>query len=295
MKKLVLFLLSLNAFASIEVVTTLPELKWVVDQIGGKEVKTKSLLNGNEDPHFIDAVPSFIVKASKADLLVINGMELETGWIPKVIQMAGNPKIKQISKGYCDASKAVEKLAPIKNYNRSMGDVHPAGNPHYSISVVQMKNVATTVFKCLSRINPDKKDEFKSNLEKTLARLTKLHKELSIKAKSLKNRTFMSYHLEFAYFYKDFNLNGAGTLEKVPGVLPSAAQLLEKSKQAKEKKVDLVLAGKTNPKKYLDKFKEITGIGFVQLDLHMTNEHKDYESYQHALFDVIINNVNTSK
>ncbi|MBC76008.1 MAG: metal ion ABC transporter substrate-binding protein [Halobacteriovoraceae bacterium] len=295
MNKLFLLFISFNAFAAIEVVTTLPEFKWVVDQIGKEHVSVKSLLSGNEDPHYIDAVPSFIVKSSKADLLVKNGMQLETGWVPKVIQMAGNSKIKEGNAGHCDASADVDKANPIKNFNRSMGDVHPAGNPHYSLSVVQMKNVANTIFKCLSKVSPKKKSEFKANLNKTISKLNKLHKELKEKAKGLKGKTFMTYHLEFVYFFKDFGLNGVGTLEKVPGVLPSAAQLLEKSKLAKKENVDLILASTTNPRKYLEKFKEITGVPYTQLNLHMSDKYDDYIDYQKSLLEEIVNSVNQSK
>jgi zinc/manganese transport system substrate-binding protein len=291
MKFFLLFFISFSLFAKSKVVTTLPELKWVVDEISSSKINTISLLNGNEDPHFVDATPSFILKVSKADLVVANGLQLEIGWLPKVIQMSGNGKIQFLSTGYCDASTYIKKVQVIKNFDRSMGDIHPLGNPHYTLSLVQMKNVAKKVVECLKVLEPKYGSLFDANYKKLISKINNHLKKLKVKLSSLKGATLMTYHREFIYFFQDFDLKTAGTLEKVPGILPSASHLFNISKLAKAKQVRLVLASITNPKKYLSKFKEITKIPFIQLPLHMNSSFKNYLDFQTFITGEILENV----
>lgn len=282
-----LLLISCTVLGKTKVVTTLPEFKWVVDELGKGYTESVSLLSGHEDPHFIDAVPSFILKVSTADLLVFNGMQLEMGWLPKVIQMAGNKKINTGQSGECDASKNIDKKQVIKEFNRSMGDIHPAGNPHYSLSVMQMQVVARTIKNCLVKVDPAHQDFFNKNLKALLKKLKGLETALKKRSEDFKSLRFMSYHLEFVYLFSDFNLKSFGTLEKVPGILPSGRQLFDIAKKAKDKKVNLILAGKTNPEKYLKKFQEITNIPYITIDLHMTDKYQDYITFQHSIFNEI--------
>jgi zinc/manganese transport system substrate-binding protein len=293
MKYLVLILISFSVFAQSTVVTTLPELKWVVDEIVGSSssIKSVSLLTGNEDAHYVDATPSFTLKMSKADLLVVNGLELEIGWIPKIIQMSGNSKIQFRSTGYCDTSTYIEKLQAIKNFNRSMGEVHALGNPHFTLSLVQMKNVSKKILECLKKLGPKHSKVFESNYESLNKKFDQHLQKLKEKISSISDAHFMTYHQEFVYYFKDFNLKSMGTLEKVPGILPSASHLLNISKLAKEKNVKLVLASITNPKKYLEKFKEITSIPYLQLPLHMNPEFKDYWEFHNFITSEILKNV----
>lgn len=291
MKYLLLIFVTFPALANSTVVTTLPELKWIVDEISFSTVKSVSLLSGNEDPHFVDATPSFILKVSNADLVVANGLQLEIGWLPKVIQMAGNGKIQFLSKGYCDTSTYVKKTQVLDNYDRSMGDVHPQGNPHFTLSLSQMQHVAKKVFECLKELRPENEKLFESNYKELVRKLSEHLKKLKEKLKPLSKSNFMTYHREFIYFFQDFDLNAVGTLEKVPGILPSASHLYNVSQLAKEKNVKLVLASITNPKKYLDKFTEMTKINFIQLPLHMNPSIKNYFEFQDTLVEEMLKNV----
>ena len=219
-------------------------------------------------------------------------MQLEMGWLPKVIQMAGNSKINFGQPGYCDASKDIKKLQVLKKFDRSMGDVHPVGNPHYSLSTTQMRVVSKTIGECLKENYPKKSKLIESNFQSLDKKLVKLESEQKQKLSILKGKKFMSYHLEFVYFFSDFGLQSAGTLEKIPGILPSASHLLTIAKKAKEENVNLVLAAMTNPQKYLEKFKESTNIPYIQLDLHMTNKYSSYIDYQKELLKKILAHAN---
>lgn len=292
MKIFLLLIICTQLWAKPTIVATLPELKWIVDEIAGNKIESQSILNGNEDPHFVDATPSFILKVSNASLVVANGLDLEVGWLPKVIQMAGNSKIQFNANGYCDASQNITKTQVIPNYDRSMGDVHPLGNPHYTLSISQMKLASKKILECLISIDADNSNFYQKNQLKLMqnlsAHLTKIQELL----KPLVGKFFMTYHQEFIYYQQDFNLSSQGTLESVPGILPSAAHLFNISKDAIDKKVVLVLASNTNPKKYLEKFKEMTKIPFVQLPLHMGDTFKDYLDFQSHLAMEILANAN---
>ena len=265
-----------NAHAK-KVVTTLPEFAWVVSHLS-PEAEVKSLLEGTEDPHFVDATPSFIFKAATADLVILNGMELEVGWLPRVIEMSGNSKVQIGSKGYCDASSEVKKIEVLKNFDRSMGDVHPQGNPHYTISIKRMKEVAQGIAKCLVDIGLDNKI-INKNLEKLQGRLDKKYTELK---KKIKVKSFYVYHREFNYLGKDFGFIFKQSLEKVPGVLPSANFLVKMAKNAKKDRPVRVLAASTAPKRILTKYQELSGITYQMLNLH-PKRGEDYIKFIESL------------
>lgn len=256
---LFLALLSTNVFA-VNIVTTLPEFAWLAKQMY-PQAEVISLLEGSEDPHFIDASPSFVFKVAKADMVIVNGMDLEVGWIGKVLELSGNKKVQFGNDGYCDASSKVEKIEKVKNYNRSMGDVHPAGNPHYSLSPKRMIQVVDSLDSCFKKLN------LKTVVKATIIDVLK---ELDLKMKKLKSLKIMVFHREFNYLVKDYGIEIIGSIEKVPGVLPSATHLAKVSMQAKKEKPKFALAAYTNSKNILDKFSELSGVPYIQLNLHPT-------------------------
>lgn len=269
-----------------QVVTTLPEFAWVVKELNPK-LKVKSFLAGNEDPHFVDASPSFVFKAAKAKLLIKNGMQLEMGWLPPVTEQSGNVDVQLGGKGHCDASNKVNKIGIIENYDRSMGDVHPVGNPHYSLSLVEMKNVVEGIATCLKNVGLKYDEKRKENLLKRFDdAIDKIKKQLA----PLKSKKFMVYHIEFNYFFRDFGLKSAGSLEEVPGVLPSAIYLSKTAKKAMDQKVALVLASNVSPDRYLEKFKDISSVNYVKAQVHPLNQDDFLKHYQ-VFVDEVVKNV----
>lgn len=245
------------------VITTLPEFSWVVKELDST-VEVKSILQGTEDPHFVDASPSFIFKVAKADLVIFNGMKLEVGWLPKVIEMSGNSKVQPGTKGHCNASRRVRKIEVLKTSDRSMGDVHPEGNPHYTISIPRMIEVSEQIAKCLIRAGKSS-DEINKRLSSLKRKMITKFKELK---KIIKKKTFYVYHREFNYLGKDFGFIFKQSLEKVPGVLPSANYLVKMARNAKVDVPEMVLAASTSPKRILKKYQELSGIKFQMLNLH---------------------------
>jgi zinc/manganese transport system substrate-binding protein len=123
----------------LRVVTSTTDLAWAVRDIGGSRVVAESLLRGTEDPHFVDARPDYVAKVIRADIVCFVGLDLEVGWLPKVLAKSGRREIQSGGQGYCDASRRIEVLEKVNGgADRSQGDVHPGGNPHYWLSPVAM-------------------------------------------------------------------------------------------------------------------------------------------------------------
>ena len=223
----ILTLIPVDSFSETKVVTTLPELKWIAQELKVPQLETISLLSGSEDPHFVDASPSFVLKIKNADLIIVNGLQLEMGWVPSAIEKAGNSKIQFQAKGYCDASEYVEKAQVTPNYNRSMGDIHPQGNPHYTLSLTQMSLAAKKIAECLSSVAPTYQELIQKNLSKLQNDFSQKLKAQKEKLSFLSETALMTYHLEFVYYLKDYSGESKGTIEKIPGVLPSSSHLFK--------------------------------------------------------------------
>jgi zinc/manganese transport system substrate-binding protein len=270
--------LSINAsMAKVQVKTTLPELNWIATEIGGELVKTSSLLSGHEDPHFIDVTPAFIFKIKSIDILVKNGMALESTWLPKIIELSGNKKL--LGTGLCDASTNLDRLGELKQSDRSMGDVHPEGNPHYTYSPKQMVLASRAITNCFQKSDPSNFPTYETNFKNLKKKLDKLTNTAEQRLKKLKKINIMTYHEEFMYFCNDFHLNCINTLEDTPGILPSASNMVKKTLFVKDKKVKFVLATDSNPKRILSKFSELSGIPYTQVEAHMNTKIKKYENF----------------
>lgn len=259
-----------------EVVTTLPEFSWVVKSIN-KDIKVTSLLEGSEDPHFVDASPAFIFKVAKAKVMIHNGLELEVGWLPKVIEQSGNKNIQFNEKGNCNSSQHVEVVGAINNYNRSMGDVHPQGNPHYTLSPKQMIKAAKTIGSCLKNNGFDTK-----GLALLVNKLELLDRKLQL------NKKVYVYHREFQYLQKDYALKILRSIEKTPGVLPSATHLFQVATHAKQEKPAYVLAATTSSERILEKFQEISSIKSKIVAVHPRSD-QDYIEFIKDLFQTLNN------
>jgi zinc/manganese transport system substrate-binding protein len=260
--------LSICAEAKLKVVTTLPDIAEIVRDVGGDQVEVSALLRGSEDPHYSDARPDYILKVNRADIVCSIGLELEIGWLPKVLQKSGNAKVQQGGLGYCELGKAIKPLeVPVGAIDRSLGDVHPMGNPHFYLSPHYMADAGQEVVRVLSLNLPDKAQMFQKNYDAFKARMTKLQADIQ---KQVKPDKVMEYHKEFTYFFNTYGLNSAGSLEEKPGMPPSAARIAEVAKLAKDQKVAILFATPSAPHKILERFTELSGIpvatvpGYVQ-------------------------------
>src|SRR5437773_8172335 len=171
---LALVLLAAPSFAQskLNVMTSTEDLASIAREVGGDLVTVESMAKGYQDPHFVEAKPSFILKLQKADLLVVVGRELEIGWLPPLIQQSRNGKIQQGAPGYLDASLTAQILEiPSGNITRAEGDVHPFGNPHYWTDPENGKRIAKAIADKLVQFRPNDRPYFEQRLADFTSRL----------------------------------------------------------------------------------------------------------------------------
>ena len=214
-----------TAASKINVVTTTSDLASVVREIGGDLVDVKTLAKPTEDPHFVDAKPSHIVTLNRADVLVDGGAELEIGWMPPLLDNARNDRIATGAPGRITASQGIRMLEVPSTLDRSRGDVHALGNPHFLVDPLNAKIIAANIAEHLSQVQPASASVFSANLKKFNAAVdTKLVEWQRILA-PFKGAKVVTYHNDFVYFAEWFGLAVVETLEPKPGIAPSAAHL----------------------------------------------------------------------
>lgn len=269
------------AEAKLQILTTTTNLAWLAKEIAGDKAEVNSFLTGGEDVHYISAKPSFIHKASNADILCSVGLGLELGWLPKVLEKSANARIQPGGKGHCVLSEGIPVLEKIeKNVNRAMGDVHPEGNPHFSLSPEHLIQAATNFLGIISAVDPANSDYYIARYETTKNNLQALHESLrkEIGAKISGNAKILEYHKEFTYFLHAYGLQSAGAMEELPGVPPSAGRIAKVALQAKSSGVILAIATPYNPQKVVQRVSTIAQIPSVVLPVHL-QEGTEYDSY----------------
>ncbi|MCG6925082.1 MAG: metal ABC transporter substrate-binding protein [Acidobacteria bacterium] len=228
--------------AAIRVVTTIEDLATLTREVGGDKVEVEALARGYQDPHFVEAKPSFILKLHSADLLVLVGRDLEIGWLPPLIQQSRNKKVQEGAAGYLDASLTVRILEmPTGQITRAMGDVHPLGNPHYWLDPDNGRRVAAAIRDKLSAMSPDDTAYFASrydDFDKRLAAAAKRWDALMAPYKGLK---VVTYHRSWPNFAERFGLEVVGYVEPRPGIPPSPSHTLELIATMKQLGVKILL------------------------------------------------------
>jgi zinc/manganese transport system substrate-binding protein len=253
------------ASGALKVVTTLPDLAFAASRVGGTQVEVRSLLKGRENPHFSDAVPDYIRTVANADVVCLVGLDLEVGWLPKVLARSGNAKVQTGGKGYCELGTQIEVLErPTGSLDRSMGDVHPGGNPHFWLSPIHLAQGAQAMSRIFSSLDPDHSAEYESNLKKFRQEMESLVTEgKKLLGALIAEPMVMEYHREFSYFFWAYGLRSFGTIEEKPGVPPSAGRLAEVALSARDAKIKVALAADYQPKPLLNRFTEISGVPVV--------------------------------
>jgi zinc/manganese transport system substrate-binding protein len=233
---------STNAFAAVNVVTSTQDLASIVKEVGGDKVTVESLAMGYQDPHFVEAKPSFILKLNRADLLVAVGRELEIGWLPPLITQSRNSKIQPGAAGYLDASQSAKILdIPTGQITRAMGDVHPQGNPHFWLDPENGRRVAQEVQEKLSELSRGDAAYFAQRYADFDRRLTEATKRWKATLAPYKGTKVVTYHRSWPNFAEAFGLDVIGYVEPKPGIPPSPSHTLELEQEMKRQNVKIVL------------------------------------------------------
>ena len=239
---LVVALSAAPMLATVRVVTSLQDFASITDAVGGKRVETFALAKGYQDPHFVEPKPSFVLKLSKADLLIVAGLELEVGYLPPLIDQSRNEKIRPGAAGYLDASNGCDILErPTGTVTRAMGDVHPYGNPHYWLDPENGRIIARAIAGKLSQLDPSGAAEYQSNLAAFEAKLTESAKRWDAALAPYAGTELVTYHTSWPNFLKRFKLVAAGYIEPKPGIPPSPAHTVELINMMIEKKIPVIL------------------------------------------------------
>jgi len=232
----------------IRVVATWPALADITRQIGKELVNVDSLATGVEDPHGVPMKPSFVPRLNRADVLVLIGLEDEHSWLPALLDVANNPKILLGRPGYIDCSVGIPVLEAPTLVDRSEGDLHPKGNPHYLLDPVRAKIVAQNIAAGLSRNFPQHQAVFEKNLKAYLTELDTWIARWEKMAAPLKGVKFVEYHPDWIYLADRFGMKRIGSVELKPGIEPTPNHIVQLVQDIKQDKAQLLIYGAQNPR-----------------------------------------------
>ncbi len=238
---LALLLLQGAASAELKVVATLTEIGALAKELGGNRVNVSILARGDEDPHAIAAKPSHSRRMSRADLLVYNGLELEVGWLPLLIEGARNPKILDGSPGHLNLSDFIEPLEVPEHVDRSQGDVHPQGNPHFTVDPGLYPDLARALSAKLKELDPQGESYYSERLADFLSRWEARMADWHGRLEFLKGRRVVAYHNQWTYTARRFGFEIVDHVENRPGIPPSPRHILTLRKRIVREGIPLLI------------------------------------------------------
>ena len=231
------------AVAKVRVVATIPSLAALASEVGGQHVSVRNLAPPTADPHFVDGRPSFVVALSKADLLIHVGLDLEVGWLPPLVQNARNRKIQPGNPGNLDGSTIAGPLIGVtRDTDRSKGDVHAGGNPHYLMDPRMAVNVAIGITKRLIQIDPDNAEGYKAqaiNFKKRMQARISTWKTRLAKAQGT---PLVSYHQSTVYLSRWLGMRAIANIEPLPGIQPTPGHLAKVIVTMRRERAKIILS-----------------------------------------------------
>src|ERR1051326_2674378 len=268
MKKIILifstfFACAVGAHAKLNVVATLPDFGSLAREIGGDKINVVVLAKATEDPHFVDARPSFVVSLRNADVLIDGGAELEIGWLPPLLQNARNPKIDVGKPGRVEASQGIRLMNVPTSATRAAGDVHALGNPHFIVDPIIAKTVAQHIAQAFSAIDPPNAAVYDANYKKFEATINAKLQEWGAAMLPFKGQSVVAYHDSWVYFAHRFGLNIDTFLEPKPGIPPSPSHLAEVIEKMKAQKIKAIIVEPFHDRKIAERVASATGAKFV--------------------------------
>ncbi len=272
------------AQAKLNVVATLPDFGSIAQEIGGDRVKVTTIAKGTEDAHFVDARPSFIRVLNQADVLIEGGAELEIGWLPPLVNGARNRKILGNEPGHLVLSQGIRLLeVPATPVDRSMGDIHPLGNPHYWLDPENGKIMAERVAQTFGTIDRANASFYQANLKSFTARLDKKIAEWKQLMQPYQGTKVVTYHKSFEYFAQRFGIEIVGQLEPKPGIEPSPSHINSLIPRMKQEGVKLLMIEPFRPRKTPEYVAQATGAKLLLIPEKVGGNEKARDYF--SLFD----------
>jgi zinc/manganese transport system substrate-binding protein len=231
----------LALIAVLHVVSSIPTLGSLAKEVGGDRISVESLGKGYQDPHFVEAKPSLMLVLNRADLLLYVGLELEIGWLPPLVLGSRNPKIQNGELGSLDCSRSIPVLdVPTTRVDRSMGDIHPQGNPHYWLPPGNAKIIAKEIAQRLSQLDPEGASAYQKNLAAFNAKVDAKLKEWQPLVTKLRGIKVATYHKSWSYLSAWLGLEEVGYVEPKPGIPPDPAHLVSLIKVMRGEKASML-------------------------------------------------------
>jgi zinc/manganese transport system substrate-binding protein len=272
-----------RAQQKIRIVATLPVLAELAEAVGGERVEVRAIASPVQDPHFIDAKPSYILAASRADVWIEAGMDLEVSWAPLVREGSRNAKIQKGAPGYVDASAHVRKLGvPPGGFDRTRGDVHPFGNPHYWLDPLNAVPITADIALALSRVDPANAGAYTDRRRAFLSQLDRRMAGWRSRMAPVNGEAVVSYHESWQYLARRFGLNIVGQLEPKPGIPPSPSHLARLIERMKSSGARMILVEPYYEKKNPQLVARETGATIVELP-NQPQRGQDYFGFVDAL------------
>src|SRR5829696_9187066 len=283
---LALLALASTAHAKLKIVTTTTDYADLARQIGGDRVDVHSVMRGPENVHNVMAKPSEMVFLNKADLFVHGGIDAEP-WRDNLLKGARNPRVMLGKPGYVDMSEGIElKEVPTGKIDRSMGDVHAYGNPHYIANPANAQRMAVTLVKAMAAADPKNADFYKENAKKFVLDMAELHKKLKADFAPYAGLKVVTFHKAWEYFSDAFDLNIVTTIEPKPLITPSPAEMRKTIEIMRQQNVKIVIVETYSSYDQAKSVADAVGAKVITLPDHV-NGLPEADSYQHLFsYDV---------
>jgi ABC-type Zn uptake system ZnuABC Zn-binding protein ZnuA len=231
-----------RAAGKLNVVASTTDMAALAQEVGGDRIAVESVARGYQDPHYVEAKPSYVLLLLRADLLLLVGLELEIGWLPPLITQSGNPKIQVGASGYFDASRFAQILEiPTTVVTRAMGDVHPLGNPHYWLEPENGRRIARGIAGKLAEMRPQDAAYFQQRYQAFDQKLKQAEQTWESQMRPFRGRKVVTYHSSWPNFAQRFGLNVVGYVEPRPGIPPGPAHTVELIGLMKREGVKVIL------------------------------------------------------
>ncbi len=255
-----------RADAQLKVVTSTTDLYDIAREVGGNKITATHIGEGYQDPHFVEAKPSFVLQLRNADVWAFVGLDLEIGWMPVLLDGARNSKIRQGGSGYVDCSTAIKVLdTPQGNVDRSMGDVHALGNPHYWLDPENGRRIARLFKARFTQLDPANEDTYEKNEKAFEARLNAAEKGWAADLAAIKGKPVVAWHTSWRYFAEYNGMNIVAFMEPKPGVPPSPSHLYEVIQVVKRTGAKAIVMEPFYDRKVADLVAKQTGIKVLML------------------------------
>ena len=278
-----LLALALPSAAALKVFACEPEWGALAAELGGDKVSVYVATTALQDPHRIEARPSLIARARSADLMVCSGSELEIGWVPLLLTQAGNSRIQPGSPGFLEASQEVARIEIPKIVDRSMGDVHPGGNPHVHTDPRNIGRIAGVLAQRLTQIDPANAESYKARAESFQARWQAAIQRWERDGARLKDVPVVVYHRDLSYFIRWMGMREAGSLEPKPGIPPTPAHLAGLVEQMKQAPAKVIVYSPYNDARAAQFLSQRTGIPATMVPFTVGGSDKAKDLF--GLFD----------